>query len=110
MGDRLGIPRVVGFPFTFFCEQSTILPFANDRYGLLVTVQGQHKRPTSNLDRTKPIQKLQHWRNVRSEFVSARECLNFAYDIKLTLCDIKLFEATMTETTQTRFEWNSSAF
>ena len=35
--------------------------------------------------------------NVRSEFVSARECLNFAYDIKL-------FKATITKTTQTRFE------
>ena len=103
MGDRLGIPRVVGFPFTFFCEQSTILPFVNDRYGLLETVQG-HIRPTIHLDRKKPIQKLEHCRNERSEFVSARECLNFAYDIKLILCDIKLFEATITETTQTRFE------
>ena len=53
---------------------------------------------------------LEHRRNVRSEFVSARECLNFAYDIKLTLCDIKLFEATITDTTQTRNQWNSCAF
>ena len=82
-----------------------IFPFANDRYGLLKTVQGQHKRPANHLlCKKKLIEKLEHRSNVRPGFVRTLECLNFAYEIKLTLCDIKLFEAMTTETTQTRFE------